>query len=41
MIDRALNNSKISIIWNNTIDEILGDRENGVNSVMLSVMMKN
>ena len=35
MIDRALNNSKISIRWNNTIDEILGDRENGVNSVML------
>jgi thioredoxin reductase (NADPH) len=35
MIDRSLNNSKISIRWNNTIDEILGDRENGVNSVML------
>ena len=35
MIDRALNNSKISVKWNKTVDEIIGDRENGVRSVVL------
>ena len=35
MIDRALNNPKISVKWNKTVDEIIGDRENGVSSVVL------
>ena len=35
MIDRVLDNPKISVKWNKTVDEIIGDRENGVSSVML------
>ena len=35
MIDRVLDNPKISVKWNKTVDEIIGDRENGVSSVLL------
>ena len=35
MIDRVLDNPKISVKWNKTVDEIIGDRENGVSSVVL------
>ena len=41
MIDRALNNSKISVKWNKTVDEIIGDRENGVSSVVLKDTLNN
>ena len=41
MIDRALNNSKISVKWNKTVDEIIGDREYGVSSVVLKDTLNN
>jgi len=41
MIDRVLDNSKISVKWNKTVDEIIGDRENGVSSVVLKDTKNN
>ena len=41
MIDRALDNSKISVKWNKTINEIIGDRENGVSAVVLKDTLNN
>ena len=41
MIDRALNNSKISVKWNKTVKEIIGDRENGVSYVVLKDTLNN
>ncbi len=41
MIDRALNNPKISVMWNKTINEIIGDRNNGVNSIVLKDTINN
>lgn len=35
MADRALANEKIVVKWNSTIDEVLGDEENGVTGVRL------
>ena len=35
MIDRVLKNPKITVKWNKTVDEIIGDRKSGVNSVIL------
>ena len=41
MIDRVLDNPKISVKWNKTVDEIIGDRENGVSSVVLKDTTNN
>ena len=30
MIDRAISNPKISVSWNSTINEIIGNKETGV-----------
>ena len=35
MIDRTMSNPKISVLWNKTINEILGSQEKGVNGVLL------
>jgi len=35
MAERALNNPKIDVKWNSTIDEVLGDDEKGVTSVRI------
>ena len=35
MIDRVMNNDKISVIWNSSIKEILGSKEKGVHAVIL------
>ncbi|MFM7165094.1 MAG: NAD(P)/FAD-dependent oxidoreductase [Planctomycetaceae bacterium] len=35
MADRALNNHKIQVKWNSTIDEVLGDEKNGVTGVRI------
>ena len=35
MVDRAMSNDKISVIWNSTIQEILGTKEKGVHGVVL------
>ena len=35
MVDRAMNNDKISVIWNSSIKEILGSKDNGVHAVLL------
>lgn len=35
MQDRAIKNPKIEFLWNKVVEEILGDRENGVNGVRL------
>ncbi|MEA1881031.1 MAG: thioredoxin-disulfide reductase [Candidatus Marinimicrobia bacterium] len=35
MIDRALNNPKIKVAWNSTIEQILGTREKGVHGVVM------
>ena len=36
MIDRAMNNPKIRVLWNSTIDEILGSQEKGVHAVKIN-----
>ena len=36
MIDRAMNNPKIRVIWNSTIDEIMGSQEKGVHAVKIN-----
>ena len=36
MIDRAMNNPKIRVLWNSTIDEIMGSQENGVHAVKIN-----
>ena len=41
MIDRVLDNPKISVKWNKTVDEIIGDRKNGVSSVVLKDTKNN
>ena len=35
MVDRAMNNNKISVIWNSSIKEILGSKDDGVHAVLL------
>ncbi|HUG19165.1 MAG TPA: FAD-dependent oxidoreductase [Planctomycetaceae bacterium] len=35
MAERALNNPKIEVKWNSTIDEVLGDDQNGVTGVRI------
>jgi len=35
MVDRAMSNDKISVIWNSSIQEILGTKEKGVHGVVL------
>jgi thioredoxin reductase (NADPH) len=35
MVDRAMNNDKISVIWNSSIKEIMGSKEEGVHGVLL------
>ena len=35
MIDRTMSNPKISVLWNKTINEILGSQEKGVSGVLL------
>ena len=35
MIDRALSNPKISVSWNSTINEIIGNKETGVSGVKI------
>jgi len=35
MAERALNNHKIQVKWNSTIDEVLGDEKNGVTGVRI------
>jgi thioredoxin reductase (NADPH) len=35
MVDRAMNNDKISVIWNSSIKEIMGSKEKGVHGVLL------
>ena len=35
MIDRAMSNPKIRVLWNSSIQEIFGSREKGVRSVMI------
>ena len=35
MIDRTMSNPKISVLWNKTINEILGSQQKGVNGVLL------
>jgi len=35
MADRAMENKKIELVWNHTVDEVLGDDENGVSAVRL------
>jgi len=35
MADRALNNHKIQVKWNSTIDEVLGDDKSGVTGVRI------
>ena len=35
MIDRTMNNPKISVLWNKTVDEILGSQEKGVHAIVL------
>ena len=35
MVERAMNNDKISVIWNSSIKEIMGSKENGVHGVLL------
>jgi thioredoxin reductase (NADPH) len=35
MADRALNNPKIQPLWNSTVEEVLGDDDNGVTSLKL------
>ena len=35
MIDRAMNNPKISVLWNKTIVEVLGDHKSGVTGLLL------
>jgi thioredoxin reductase (NADPH) len=35
MIERAMNNEKISVIWNSSIKEILGSKEKGIHGVLL------
>ena len=35
MVDRAMSNDKISVIWNSTIQEILGTKEKGVHGVVI------
>ena len=35
MVDRAMNNDKISVIWNSSIKEILGSKDDGVHAVLL------
>ena len=36
MIDRAINNPKIRVLWNSTIDEIMGSQEKGVHAVKIN-----
>ena len=36
MIDRAMNNPKIRVLWNSTIDEIMGSQEKGVHAVKIN-----
>ena len=35
MVARAMNNDKISVIWNSSIKEILGSKDDGVHAVLL------
>ena len=35
MVERVMNNDKISVIWNSSIKEIMGSKENGVYGVLL------
>ncbi len=35
MIDRAMSNAKISVSWNSTINEIIGNKETGVSGVKI------
>lgn len=35
MVDRAMKNDKISVIWNSSIKEILGSKDDGVHAVLL------
>jgi len=35
MIDRTMNNPKISVLWNKTVDDILGSQEKGVHAIVL------
>ena len=35
MIDRAMSNPKIRVLWNSSIQEIFGSQEKGVRSVMI------
>ena len=41
MVDRAVSNSKISFRYNQTIDEIIGTKDTGVQSVMLKDTLTN
>ena len=36
MIDRAMNNPKIRVLWNSAIDEIMGSQEKGVHAVKIN-----
>ena len=36
MIDRAMNNPKLRVLWNSTIDEIMGSQEKGVHAVKIN-----
>ena len=36
MIDRAMNNPKIRVLWNSTIGEIMGSQEKGVHAVKIN-----
>ena len=36
MINRAMNNPKIRVLWNSTIDEIIGSQEKGVHAVKIN-----
>ena len=36
MIDRAMNNPKIRVLWNSTIDDIMGSQEKGVHAVKIN-----
>ena len=36
MIDRAMNNPKIRVLWNSMIDEIMGSQEKGVHAVKIN-----
>jgi thioredoxin reductase (NADPH) len=36
MVDRAMNDSKIEIVWNHVVDQVLGDEQHGVTGVRLA-----